>query len=405
MIWFVGKVSKEAREYCEAQGIAYGRFTTRQHLADGKTVVYVNMQSEQTVTESLRLVSDSLEVDGVAVSGYEHYVLPAAWIAHHFKVPGPTPAAALAATDKAVMRQAFISYDPSISPAYALVESWEDIEQFVRTHGLPVMLKPANLMKSLFITKNHSMDELRQNYQEMQSALPDAYGRYGLGEPRIIVEECMTGSMHTVAGFVNAAGELTVLDDVVDCVMAGDIGKHDSYLFARRLPSTLSTTDADAVKAVARKGVTALGLTSISVHAELMLTDSGPKIIEIGARIGGYRTRMYNFARGLDLYAAMLAVSTGQQIDLQPNASRACTVLELFADAEGTFAGITNEEGLRHLPSYTYSHITVGAGETTGRASAGFRAPLIIMLGHDSAAQVAADTAWVLEHVSVQLDA
>jgi hypothetical protein len=405
MLWFVGKVSKEMRHYCSSHAVPYGVFTARPDLADGKRIVYVNMRNRRTTEASLRSLVHPSQVDGVVVSGYEHYVLPAAWIAQYFGVPGPSPKAALAATDKAIMRRAFRAFEPAITPDFALVKSWDDIKHFADSHRMPLMLKPANLMKSLFITKNETIDQLQTNYQTMRAALPAAYRRYNLGKPRVVIEEYLAGSMHTVAGFVDAGGRLTTLDAVVDCITAQEIGKRDNYLFARRLPSVLPSSDQALLVETARQGVAALGLTSCPIHAELMLTADGPKLIEIGARLGGYRGRMYDFARGVNLFAALFATARNEPPLLDADRLQSCTVLELFADTESTFIAVANEAALRALPSFRYLHCTVHPGEPTGRARAGFRAPLIVMLGHKDAAQVATDTEWVREHVTIRVRA
>jgi len=401
MLWIVGKVSKEFATYCTDKDIAYGQFTARPHVADGKSIIYVDMRSAASVRQSLQALPGRPVVDGILVTGYEQYVLPAAWIAEYFEVPSLSPAAARAATDKALMRQAFMEYDPAITPEYALVQQWDDAERFAKQHGFPVILKPANLMKSLFVSKNDSLEELRQHYEAMCSALPAVYERYRLGEPRIVIEECLIGSMHTVAGFTDSTGKLSLLDDVVDCITAADIGKHDSYIFARRLPTQLTDDQAEALKVATQKGVAALGLTSIPIHAELMLTATGPKIIEIGARLGGYRPRMYGFTRGLDLYRAAIDTALQQQLNLQPTAERTCAVLEIFPEHEGTFAGITEQAAMLSLPSHLYSKVSVHSGDMTGPATTGYRAPLVVMLGHDEPSQVAHDTEWIKTHSTI----
>jgi biotin carboxylase len=380
MLYIVGTVSAEFRSYCAAHHLAYRRFTPVEANADGQTSFFVDMTSREAVLASLRTLPPNLDVTALMVCGYEHFVLPGAWLAEHFGVPFTSAASAARATDKIAMREAFAAADASITPAFQAVQHWQDIETFVAAHGLPVMLKPANLMKSLFISRNDSLDELRHNYETMTAALPDIYARYRLGEPRILVESCMTGSMHTVAGFVDVDGTVTLAEEVVDCRTARDIGVADSYLFSRTLPSALSAQDQTTLLQVATTGVQALGLSSTPVHVELMLTETGPKIIEIGARLGGYRPLMYREATGQDLYAAAVALTAGQSPLLQTSKHEAYSVLELFPETDGVLRAVHGLETGRKLPHVAHLVLKTELDQPAGRASSGYRAAVIAQL-------------------------
>ncbi len=403
MIFIVGKIARDFREYLDEYNLAYGLFADTGAVTRPSITLALDFTNTTTLLGSLHKLQPTPKVTAVIVTGYEHYVAPAAIIADFYGVPSIPFESAQAATDKIIMRKKFADYNPIITPEFAEVTQWDDIAAFLAHHNFPVMLKPANLMKSLYITKNHTTEELQKNYQHMLAELPTVYKRYNQPEPRIIIEECMNGSMHTVAGFVDSHGTVQLLDDVVDCVTARDIGKHDNYLFNRRLPSMLDTVATDALKEVTRQGVAALGLKNTPIHAELMITNEGPKLIEIGARVGGYRPRMYGFSRGLDLYRATIDLALGKKPSLAPTRSQACDVIELFAEYEGIFDEVIHAKDISTLASYQYMRINVTPGMATGRAAAGFRTPLTVILGHKDPAQVARDSAWILEHVHIQL--
>lgn len=402
MLFVVGKISPDFRDYLEEHAIPYGLFAARRTSKAPAETYLLDFSTPASIRASLHALNPRPAVDAVITTGYEHFVEPAAVIADYFGVPGLSPAAARAATDKITMREKFIAYDAAITPDFAPVGDWNDIEQFLQTHALPVMLKPANLMKSLFISKNHTRAELKENYEQMLGELPAVYARLDIGEPRILIEECLVGTMHTVAGFVDTNGTFLELDDVADCITAQDIGRSDNYLFSRHLPSTLSEEYVQALKDTARAGIAALGLTSTPIHAELMLTSDGAKIIEIGARNGGYRPRMYHYANGIDLYQATLDVAYGKLPDLAPQSHQACIVLELFAETTGSFTGLDGSR-ISALPSCQY-YRTAKIGSITGRAADGYRAPVIIMLAGSDTQQVQRDAEWIQKSAHISVD-
>ena len=384
MIWIVGPVFKDYTAYLADHQIEYGVFTDRGRsstIPTGIPTIPLDFSSPEALITSYEAAKPD-QVSGLLVAGYENYVLPAAILADHLGLPGPQIDAARAATNKYDMRQRFQAYDPTITPQFTEVETWEEAEAFATRYGYPVMLKPTNLMKSLLITKNTTAGELRRNFEQTQHLLPDLYRKYNIHEtPRIIIEEFMQGSMHTVAGFVDAQGMAFLVEHIADCTTAQERGVNDSYLYSRQLPTKLSVEQQKAVLQVAAKGVAALNLTSSALHIEIMYTTTGPKIIEIGARIGGYRPRMYAASYGLDLLAQQLAIATAQTPRLDGPFKGYCAVFELFADRSGTFAAITTkDQKTTELSVFSYASIKVKPGDKTGPARDGYKAAAVIIV-------------------------
>lgn len=407
MLWFVGKVYSELEDYIEAHSIAYGLFADAAHPPRNlHPARQVNLDFTDYATLTLQFKAHiDLDVDAVAVAGYENYVLPAALIARHFSVPGPSPEAAKKATDKFLMRQAFMEHTPHLTPDFAEVAEWDDIEQFIDTHAFPVMLKPANLMKSLLITRNSTMDELRQNYTALSSQTSGLYKKYGVNQPpRLIIESFLEGSMHTVAALADAHGEPVIIPGVVDCVTASDAGFQDNFLYSRTLPTRLSENQVESLYKAAAEGIKALGLSSCPAHVELILTDQGPKIIEIGARVGGYRPRMYEYGCGIDLTALMIDNAHDQKIAVPPVACRHITAIELFPVREGPFKDLASREIIDQLPSLRHLSVKPLKGHTVGPSSQGYKAAAVIILGNDDAEQFARDVAYVRQHAAIELD-
>lgn len=407
MLWIVGKVFSDFSDYLDEHHIDYGVFADVRkpvRVPDNHPVVQLDMSAEDSLLSSLQSLPEKPEVTAIMTAGYEQYVLPAAWLSQYFDVPGPTPDAARAATNKTLMREAFAAKYPEITPASHPVSSWQDVEDFVASHPFPVMLKPSNLMKSLFVTQNNDMAELRANFDTMTHELPKLQQSIGLAEPpTILIEEFMSGSMHTVAGFVDAQGEVHFLSGIADCLTAQNIGVSDNYLFSRMLPTSLSAEQRQAMLDVARKGVEALGLTSSPLHIELILTPSGAKIIEIGARIGGYRSRMYAFAEGVDMYRASIDIAEGQVPNLDQTTAKACAFIELFPATVGKLSAVRNAEQLADLPSLITATPKRKPGDVVGPAKQGYRAVEVFMLGHKDPAVVQKDIEFIKNNVSVEV--
>ncbi|HVX58606.1 MAG TPA: ATP-grasp domain-containing protein, partial [Candidatus Saccharimonadales bacterium] len=344
------------------------------------------------------------QIDGV-VSIFEEFVEPAAILTGHLNLPGSSVEAARAATDKQLMRQKFADAPEKISPEWAEVKSLDDLLAFASSHGFPLIMKPANLVKSLLVSKSNSLEELKKNYENTTRTIDDVYKRYARGrQPKIIVEEFLDGTQHSVAAFATNSGEVVVADGIADIVTASEKGFEDSFLYSRGLPSRLPADVQKNVRHVAELGVKSLGLRSCPAHVEIMLTKDGPMIIEIGARIGGYRQRMYQLASGIDLSSAVLDLALGKQIELNVRKNEACEAIELFPEKPGRLREIVNLDRLKALPSLAYLSVKHDAGELVGKASGGFKATAVVILHSADRSQLQVDAHFIENEVSVEVD-
>jgi biotin carboxylase len=206
MLWVVGKVSKDFKQYLHEHQIPYGCLSDTAPR-DNIPFIPIDFSTRQSVQDSLLQANMNAVISALLVTGYEKYVLPAAWISSILNLPGLSVESAKAATDKSVMRHEFSKKTPHHSPEFKQVHSWVEIEKFAEAHDYPLMLKPTNLMKSLYVTKNSSLEELKANYHYVSTELPNIKKKYPfLPQTKLIIEEFLSGSMHTVAGFVDAAG-------------------------------------------------------------------------------------------------------------------------------------------------------------------------------------------------------
>jgi len=362
--------------------------------------VVTSFASKESVLAAVDTITEP--VDGV-VTIYENYILPAAWIAQHLGVPGLPVIAAEACTDKHLMRSLFAKAPEKISPAFAQVDSEDDVRNFAGAHAFPIILKPANLAKSLLVTKSSSLDELLANYRRSIELLQTTYKKYAPHrQPKMIIEEFLEGSIHSVDAFVDKAGTPQVLEQVVDYQTGYDIGYDDNFHYSRLLPSKLSPEDQAALRHCAEVGIKALGMASSPAHVEVIMTDDGPRIVEIGARNGGYRERMHDLADGIDIIKLALDLSLGITPEITSSKHEPVAVLELFPKQPGAFAGIHNEAELRKLPSLAYLSIKPNLGEFVGKAGDGYKMCAVVILHHNDTAQFNKDLDFVNKSVYVE---
>lgn len=364
--------------------------------------VVADFSSRENVLQVVDTLHQKKPIHGVIVV-YERFIADAAAIAAHLKLHGLPLETAQACTDKFVMRQKFSAAPQKISPDFAVVTSQEGVRAFADVHDFPLILKPANLSKSLLVSKAENMDELLQNYAKTMRVITGVYAKYAPGvTPKLLIEEFMEGSVHSVDAFVDAHGEPHVLDAVVDYQTGYDIGFNDNFHYSRLLPSALPTQTIARIREVAAIGCKALGMQNSPAHVEIILTADGPRIVEIGARNGGYRDRMHALANGLDLDANVIRLSLGQAPHVDASKNEPVGVFELFPKTPGIFTGIANEDRLRELDSLVSLSIHAKEGQFVGSSSDGYKMCAVVILHHQNPEQFAKDMAFLNDHVHVQ---
>lgn len=305
-------------------------------------------------------------------------------------------------TDKYLMRQAFAQSPLKISPGFAEVTSEADLRAFAEAHEFPLILKPTNLAKSLLVTKCATMEELINAYRHSVELATGLYKKFTIGlTPTFIVEEFMVGKVYSVDAFTDADGNVLVLDAIVDYVIAEEAGFDDTFHYARVMPSALSEADQVALTECTEAGVKALGMKSTPAHVEIIMTSSGPRIVEIGARNGGYRPRMHRLSNNLDLIAMALESYQGRLPNSDINTNYPCAVIEIFPKNGGTFSRLENQSEVEALPSLNYLRVVAAPGSTIGKAKDGYKAAAIVILYNQDSAQFAADYRYITEHAVI----
>jgi len=345
----------------------------------------VEVDYDQMSVELPRLESLGLNIAGL-VCTYENYIVAKAKLGEHFSVPTPSLESARLATDKSLMRRAFLDADRTISPDFTTVDTLEQALEFARTHSYPLIIKPTNLVKSLLVLKCDDEQQLIERFNYASGTIGQLYEKYKIYErsPQLIIEEFIVGEQFSIAAFVDSDGAPHFCDGIVSLKNAQDIHVDDNYLYSRTLPANLPEELTKEMFDVAEKGVRALKMASVPAHIELMSGPAGTKIVEIGARIGGYRPRMYNYSYGLDLVTQEVNLALGKQPILNGSFSTFCAVYELFPEIEGIFKSIS---GNINSDLLTYYRITAKDGTLVGPAKNGFKAVAIIIVTHQNQKQ------------------
>jgi hypothetical protein len=381
-VFYVGKAypHRAALERIKSQGYGLGLLHDDHNVIKNRDmfdhVVPLDFSSEDSFIASLRTLTDLPKIDGLLCS-YENYIVFKSIAADILSLPAMSLEAARASTDKFMMRQRFLDYDPSITPRFVRVDSEASLLAFARSASYPLIMKPTNLVKSLLVNKCANEAELIRAYRDTIDRIDEVYERVGVSNrtPGIIVEEFISGKMCSVAGFTDQAGKVYLCDGIVSLTTAQEAGFDDNFISVRTISDEFPADLKERILTAATQGVKALSMVSSPAHIELIYNDSEVKLVEIGARIGGYRPFLYEQAYGLHLLDQELAIAIGEVPHLTAQRLRHAAMYELFPHGEQNFVRL---DGAKDSSAYEYFHQVATPGQPIGPAKNGYKAAAII---------------------------
>ncbi|MGW3017904.1 ATP-grasp domain-containing protein [Streptomyces longwoodensis] len=313
------------------------------------------------------------------VPGLEYAVPATAALAEKLGLPGATEAAAQALRDKVRLRE--VSGAGGVrNPRWREVHGPADILEFA--DGGPVVVKPANRQASVGVQLLDSVDEATaaEAWERTSSAaeyeqVPDRELTW-----RFLAEERLRGPEFSVEALVRE-GEVVFENVTAKTVVPGPYPVEQGHL----LPAPLDPATQEAFGTAIRKLVAATGFGTGILHAEWILTDEGPTLVECAGRCpGDYLVDLIDLAYGTRIRLTLIDLLAGRPVTLPRSAERTSAIRFLAAEP-GTVTGITGLDEAQRLPGVHVAEVDVEAGqEVRPWASSWDRAGHVIATGPDA---------------------
>ena len=266
----------------------------------------------------------------------------------------PTSASLNWSLNKIMMRQQFEIYDKSITPDFMVVhdakkKTLKEIETKV---GFPLVVKPAQLESSILVTVCYHQEELEKTLKLTVRKIKTLYKQKGrIIEPKILVEQLMEGEMYSVDAYIDSRGNVYFCP-LVHVKTGRSIGFDDFFGYQRITPTTLGKEAIQNAEQVSTTALHALGLRSTSAHIELIKTNTGWKVIEIGPRLGGYRHLMYSKSFDINHIANDIKIRIPEKPIIPKKILGYTSVLLHYAKKEGTLTKLTGIKKIQDLLSF-----------------------------------------------------
>jgi len=306
-----------------------------QRYIDAATVLSDTLDAEVMIPAA-RQLNERDPVDGV-LCWDEARILPASRIAQVLGLPGGDPEMVLRCRDKHLTREAMAAAgvpQPRSIAAGTLEEALDAAAEI----GYPVVLKPRAIAASLGVVLAHDETEVRQHFAFAREM--NVPGALTYDEGAVLVEEYADGPEISVDSAVFRG-------QVRPICLAHKVLGYPPYFeeighFVDGADPMLA--DPELVR-ILDHAHAALGFTDGMTHAEFRLTPSGPKLIEVNARLGGDLIPYLGMrVTGIDPGLAAAAVACGREPETTPDRKLFGAVRFSYVPHEMTIGSIEIDE-------------------------------------------------------------
>lgn len=318
------------------------------------------------------------KVDGVMTLASDMPMRCVAAVAKELGIVGISDETAIKATDKGEMRKALAAHNISI-PKFYVVSDKSEFENAVRSFDTPFIVKPADNSGSRGVVKLTGV--------ENKEATDKAYA-YSLESSRngkVVVEEFMKGPEVSVET-LTVDGECHVIQ-ITDKITTG--APHFVEM-GHSQPSRLDDNTIEKIKQIAIDANEAIGITSGPSHTEIIVTKDGPKIVELGARLGGdcITTHLVPLSTGMNMVECCIKIAMGEKPDLSVLIDRG-SAIRYFPQHAGFVESIEGLDEARKIDGVVQINIVHDVGENiTEVTDSGSRMGFVITQGSTADAAV-----------------
>lgn len=293
-------------------------------------------------------------IDGIMTLASDMPMQTVALVAEELGLVGISKETALKATNKAFMRDALQDCNVPI-PLYHRVNDYQGFLEAVNDivgRGYKCIVKPADNSGSrgVDLLKSQTPENLQKAYDYSKT-----FSRTG----ELVVEEYMEGSEVSVETLsINGICHVIQITDKITTGVPYFVEMGHSQ------PSMLSEKIKEEIAEVAKAANKALDIMDGPSHTEIKVTKDGPKIVELGARLGGdnITTHLVPLSTGVNMVECCIKIALGEAPDLTVKCNKAAAI-RYFKTSCGIVKNIIGIHDAELVPGVKQVSIVHGVGE------------------------------------------
>ena len=301
--------------------------------------------------EATRAIAVKHKVDAIVTGQMEKPMRLMARLAQDLGLKFHSPEVVERSLDKWLMKQAFIK--SKVSCANGILFKKEETIRIESLHDFifPLIIKPKDATSSQGVYRIDNFIEIDKFINITRS-----FSKTG----EVIFEEFLDGPEFSVEA-ITYHGRTTIVQFTEKFVTPFPRTVEMGHL----QPAELTIEQKSEVSSVVTSAIEAIGIDDSASHTEVKLTPSGPKIVEIGARLGGdfiasYLTRS---STGVSMDRAAVQVALDIEPDLSHTENRYSLIRYLELEPGKKVAVILPLNDLLNLQGVVFARVFAQPGE------------------------------------------
>lgn len=258
------------------------------------------------------------------------------------------------ATDKVKMIECFREHNVP-HPWFKVFIDSNQFKTELNNISLPFIIKPSDSSGSKGVVLVESLESAYDAFSYSQSCSKSG---------TVLVEEFMVGSEVSVE-------TLTINDETHVIAITDKLTSGSPYFveMGHSQPSQHGCDIVEQIVKVAKEAITAIGINNSPAHIEMILTKNGPKLVELGARLGGdcISSHLVPLSTGIDMVKSCIELSVGLIPNIQVQYSKGAAIRYISSE-QGVFKGITGIEVVEKLKGIKQIEIVKSVGDIVGLA-------------------------------------
>ncbi len=302
--------------------------------------------------EGVAATAKKFAPDGIMTTATDMPMRSIAYAGEVCNLPAISLDTAIKSTDKGEMIRAFEQHGVE-HPWFYLVSDISELNALKDSLTYPLIMKPTDNSASRGVVLCRDFDEVMREFD---------YSKGSSHNGNVIIEEYLEGKEVSV--------EVITLDGVSHIIQITDkitTGAPHFVEMGHSQPSALCESEQEKIRDLAARAVKAVGIQNGPAHVEIMLTKNGPKMIELGARLGGdfITTHLVPLSTGVDMVEAVIKIACGEKPDLEPKFSCASAIKYLNTE-HGIIQGVSGTDDALAIPEIKEVAIIRNIGEFAG---------------------------------------
>jgi len=259
------------------------------------------------------------------------------------------------------------------------------------SYAFPLITKPTDNSGSRGVMLVHNEEELAAalSYSSENGRRGDVIMEEYMQGPEVSVEVMVTGGVPHV---------LQITDKLTT-------GAPHFVEMGHSQPSRLPEEAQAAIRDLASRAALSVGVENGPAHVEIILTKDGPKMVELGARMGGdcITTHLVPLSTGIDMVGNTIRIALGEEPDLTQKLHKG-SAIRYFSVPCGVIRAIEGVEEARQVPGVQEITFVKQVGDTAGDIGSSTDRVGFVIAQADSAQEAVRVCEQAMERVHIEIE-